>query len=75
MSDLRGDYRAVKCEACGVPWGEHTDACSRHAYRPECRGLGRGGIGACCERMGQYNGFRSNGLLTFLCPRGCSCHD
>jgi hypothetical protein len=56
MSDLEGDYRAIKCEVCGVPWDDHTDACPRHGYRPECRGMGR------------------DGRPTFVCPRGCSCH-
>jgi hypothetical protein len=74
MSDHGGDYRSVKCETCGVPWDEHTDACPRHAHRPECRGHERGGTLECCPRAGQYNGFAS-GPLIFRCPVGCTCHD
>lgn len=29
----------------------------------------------CCERAGEYNGFGSDGPLSFTCPRGCACHD
>lgn len=29
----------------------------------------------CCERAGEYNGFGSDGLLLFVCPQHCSCHD
>jgi hypothetical protein len=29
---------------------------------------------SCCDRAGEYNGFAS-GLLLFICPVSCSCHD
>jgi hypothetical protein len=74
MSDLEGDYRAIKCEVCGVPWDDHTDACPRHGYRPECRGMGRGGRLECCPRAGLIQGMGRDGRPTFVCPRGCSCH-
>jgi hypothetical protein len=70
-----GDYRLVKCEVCGHPWIAHPPECSRHAYRPECKGHKRGGMLTCCDRAGEYNGFGSEGPLAFLCPEGCSCHD
>lgn len=28
----------------------------------------------CCDRRDEYNGFAS-GPLTFVCPKGCACHD
>ena len=28
----------------------------------------------CCDRRNEYNGFGS-GLLKFVCPKHCSCHD
>jgi hypothetical protein len=28
----------------------------------------------CCDRPGEYNGYGS-GPLSFVCPKGCSCHD
>ncbi len=69
-------YAKIRCEVCGVPWNEHTPACSRHAYNPRlCQGHGRGGLRKCCERAGEYNGFASDGPLSFTCPESCSCHD
>jgi hypothetical protein len=42
----------------------------------ECPGHGRGGQHApCCDRAGEYNGFGSNGPLSFICPNHCPCHD
>jgi hypothetical protein len=42
----------------------------------ECPGHGRGGTkAACCSRAGEYNGFASDGPLSFICPKQCSCHD
>lgn len=42
----------------------------------ECPGHERGGKGKpCCERAGEYNGFGSDGPLSFVCPNHCSCHD
>ena len=29
----------------------------------------------CCDRMGEYNGYGSDGPTTFTCPRSCACHD
>jgi hypothetical protein len=29
----------------------------------------------CCDRHDEYNGFGSDGLLLFRCPKNCSCHD
>lgn len=29
----------------------------------------------CCPQAHQYNGFGSDGPLSFECPKGCSCHD
>jgi len=31
--------------------------------------------GTCCGRAGEYNGFGSDGSLTFTCPKSCPCHD
>lgn len=28
----------------------------------------------CCNRRGEYNGFGS-GILKFVCPKHCPCHD
>jgi hypothetical protein len=28
------EREAMRCGTCGVPWDEHTDACTRHAFRP-----------------------------------------
>ena len=30
----KGTYGHIHCLTCGIPWGEHTAACSRHAYIP-----------------------------------------
>ena len=40
-----------------------------------CCGHERGQGPPCCERVGEYNGYGSDGPLAFVCPRGCSCHD
>jgi hypothetical protein len=46
------------------------------AQKVECPGHGRGGTGdPCCDRAGQYNGFGSDGPLSFICPQHCACHD
>ena len=29
----------------------------------------------CCDRRNEYNGFGSDGPLSFICPRDCPCHD
>lgn len=41
----------------------------------ECPGHERGGTKPCCDRVGEYNGFGSDGPVLFTCPKGCSCHD
>ena len=39
-----------------------------------CPGVGGNG-NPCCDRPGVYNGFGSDGPLSFTCPKHCSCHD
>lgn len=29
----------------------------------------------CCDRRDEYNGFGSDGPLSFTCPVHCTCHD
>jgi hypothetical protein len=29
----------------------------------------------CCDRVGEYNGFGSDGPTKFTCPNHCPCHD
>jgi hypothetical protein len=41
-----------------------------------CPGHGSGGTAEpCCDRVGEYNGFGSDGPSIFTCPKGCACHD
>lgn len=35
--DLSKLVKTSKCPVCGVPWGDHDESCSRHAYRPTIR--------------------------------------
>lgn len=30
---------------------------------------------SCCDRVGEYNGYGSDGPTTFTCPKSCPCHD
>lgn len=29
----------------------------------------------CCDRVDEYNGYGSDGPLSFVCPKHCPCHD
>ena len=41
----------------------------------KCKGMLNGTEDQCCERVGKYNGFGSDGPLLFICPKQCMCHD
>lgn len=64
------DHEA-KPDAPTVP----PDSDSAKKATEECSGFERGGLSPCCDRVGEYNGYNSDGPLLFRCPKSCGCHD
>lgn len=72
---LRSDSRNrdhVRCGVCGVPWEEHTFACTRHPQRglDACVGIVPSAAWRCCELAG----IAFTDWATAECPFLCGCH-
>ena len=65
-----GDVMAVVRLLADTAVSQAADIAALRAGRSAC-----GTANPCCGRAGEYNGFGSDGPLTFVCPKHCPCHD